>query len=120
MEVLALSALFVLICVIGFILSHRKQKDIPILTETVTVQARDFRLRDKRSILAASQWSDVDLFIDVDSERVDAITYTVTFARKSGDLLKLDVSGDEYAALREGDVGTLTFQGTKYQGFVKE
>ena len=44
-------------------------------------------------------------------------TYYVTFQFDSGDRLELCVSGGEYGLLAEGDVGELTFQGTRYLGF---
>lgn len=45
--------------------------------------------------------------------------YYVTFEVESGDRLEFEVSGDEYGILVEGDQGKLTFQGTRYQGFVR-
>lgn len=45
--------------------------------------------------------------------------YYVTFQVKSGDRLEFHVSGVEYGQLVEGDTGTLTFQGTRYLGFVR-
>ena len=44
-------------------------------------------------------------------------TYYATFQFDSGDRLELCVSGGEYGLLAEGDVGKLTFQGTRYLGF---
>ena len=44
-------------------------------------------------------------------------TYYATFQFDSGDRLELCVSGREYGLLAEGDVGELTFQGTRYLGF---
>ena len=44
-------------------------------------------------------------------------TYYATFQFDSGDRLELCVSGGEYGLLAEGDVGELTFQGTRYLGF---
>ena len=41
-------------------------------------------------------------------------TYYATFQFDSGDRLELCVSGREYGLLAEGDVGELTFQGTRY------
>lgn len=43
--------------------------------------------------------------------------YYVTFQVESGDRMELEVSGDEYGLLAEGDQGKLTFQGSRYQGF---
>ncbi|MFA9557492.1 DUF2500 domain-containing protein [Evansella sp. AB-rgal1] len=44
-------------------------------------------------------------------------TYFVTFEVESGDRMELRVSGKEYGLLAEGDVGRVTFQGTRYHGF---
>lgn len=44
-------------------------------------------------------------------------TYYVTFEVESGDRMELHVSGSEYGMLAEGDVGKVTFQGTRYHGF---
>jgi len=46
-------------------------------------------------------------------------TYYVTFQVESGDRMELRVSGNEYGMLVEGDYGNLTFQGTRYLGFVR-
>ena len=45
--------------------------------------------------------------------------YYVTFEVASGDRLEFKVSGQEYGMLVEGDHGELTFQGTRYLGFVR-
>ena len=40
-------------------------------------------------------------------------SYYVTFQVESGDRMELQVSGREYGMLAEGDIGKLTFQGTR-------
>lgn len=48
-------------------------------------------------------------------------TYFVTMQdEQSGDRHEFRVNGREYGMLAEGDVGVLTSQGTRYQGFVRE
>lgn len=47
-------------------------------------------------------------------------SYYVTFQVESGDRMEFSVSGREYGMLAEGDRGKLTFQGTRYKGFVRE
>lgn len=47
-------------------------------------------------------------------------TYYVTFQVESGDRMEFHVSGTEYGMLIEGDYGDLTFQGTRYLGFVRK
>lgn len=44
-------------------------------------------------------------------------SYYVTFQFESGDRSEFSVDGREYGMLAEGDVGKLTFQGTRYLGF---
>ena len=47
-------------------------------------------------------------------------TYYVTFQVASGDRMELRVSGYEYGMLVEGDYGDLSFQGTRYLGFMRK
>ncbi|WP_315078848.1 DUF2500 domain-containing protein [uncultured Clostridium sp.] len=44
-------------------------------------------------------------------------TYYVTFEVDSGDRIEFHVDGSEYGILVEGDIGKLTFQGTRYKNF---
>ena len=46
-------------------------------------------------------------------------SYYVTFQVESGDRMELRVAGHEYGLLVEGDKGNLSFQGTRYLGFVR-
>lgn len=43
--------------------------------------------------------------------------YYVTFEYESGDRSEFKVSGKEYGLLAEGDMGKLSFQGTRFLGF---
>lgn len=43
--------------------------------------------------------------------------YFVTFQVESGDRMELIVDGPDYGMLVEGDIGKLSFQGTRYLGF---
>ena len=47
-------------------------------------------------------------------------TYYATFQVESGDRMELHMSGYEYGMLVEGDRGRLSFQGTRYLGFVRD
>ena len=47
-------------------------------------------------------------------------TYYVTFQFESGDRMELQMSGNEYGMLVEGDAGMLSFQGTRYLGFERQ
>ena len=44
-------------------------------------------------------------------------TYYAAFQVESGDRMELTVSGSDYGMLVEGDIGKLSFQGTRYLGF---
>jgi len=44
-------------------------------------------------------------------------TYYATFEVQSGDRMEFRVPDREYGLLVEGDIGTLSFQGTRYLGF---
>ena len=46
-------------------------------------------------------------------------TYYATFQVSSGDRMELLIPSQEYGMLVEGDHGNLTFQGTRYLGFVR-
>ena len=46
--------------------------------------------------------------------------YYITFEVESGDRMEFYVSSKEYGLLAEGDMGKLTFQGTRYHGFERK
>ena len=50
-------------------------------------------------------------------ETTSSTTYYITFEVESGDRMELRVPDEEYGLLVEGDLGRLTFQGTRYKGF---
>ena len=50
---------------------------------------------------------------------INDTSYYVTFQVESGDRIELRVYGEEYGLLVEGNKGKLTFQGTRYKGFVR-
>ncbi len=47
-------------------------------------------------------------------------SYYVTFEVESGDRMEFHVSSKEYGLLAEGDIGKLTFQGTRYHKFERK
>ena len=47
-------------------------------------------------------------------------SYHITFEVESGDRMELRVPHNEFGLLVEGDVGTLTFQGTRYLSFERQ
>ena len=46
-------------------------------------------------------------------------TYYATFQVESGDRMEFHIPDREYGMLVEGDCGKLSFQGTRYKGFVR-
>ena len=44
-------------------------------------------------------------------------SYYVTFEYESGDRQEFKMSGKQYGMLAEGDIGKLSFQGTRFLGF---
>lgn len=47
-------------------------------------------------------------------------SYYVTFEVESGDRMEFRVAANEYGLLAEGDIGKLTFQGTRYHKFERK
>ncbi len=54
-----------------------------------------------------------------DGMTMGSTTYYVTFQFESGDRLELQLQGHESGLIVEGDRGELTFQGTRFLGFVR-
>ena len=53
----------------------------------------------------------------VDGQYHTSTTYYATFQVESGDRMELQLTGNEYGLLVEGDKGKLSFQGTRFLGF---
>ena len=49
----------------------------------------------------------------------DSAVYYVTFETESGERMELEVDEFLYDSISCGDIGTLTYQGTRFQGFEK-
>jgi len=47
-------------------------------------------------------------------------SYYATFEVESGDRMEFSLSGREYGTLAEGDFGKLSFQGSRYLGFLRK
>ncbi|MDP5273187.1 DUF2500 domain-containing protein [Chengkuizengella axinellae] len=47
----------------------------------------------------------------------NSTTYYTTFEVESGDRMELEMTGEQFGLLVEGDLGKLTFQGSRYKGF---
>ncbi len=85
-----------------------KNNASPVLTVEAQVVAKRVNVRDNDHTDSNGM-----------SHRSSSTTYYVTFQVESGDRMEFHVSGDEYGMLAEDDKGRLTFQGTRYQGFVR-
>lgn len=76
------------------------------------------RLTVDAAVVSKRQNTDVHHHHNNDHMHTSTSTqYYVTFQFDSGDRLELRLSGQEYGLLAEGDVGSLTFQGTRYVDF---
>ena len=53
-------------------------------------------------------------------DSMSSTRYYVTFQVDSGDRMELPMTGSESGMLAEGDVGKLTFQGTRYLSFERK
>jgi len=87
---------------------HNSQS--PILT----VEAR---ILSRRSEAYHSSDADPGDGIDTSGTRTD---HYITFEVESGDRMEFGVQGQEFGLLMEGDYGKLTFQGTRFKGFVRD
>lgn len=79
----------------------------PVLTVEARVVA-------KRADVSTYRHSDSD---NIGHHHHSSTTYYVTFEVQSGDRMEYKVASNEYGMLVEGDLGSLTFQGTRYLGF---
>ena len=86
-----------------------KNNNSPVLTVNAKVMA-------KRTSVSHHHHSGTNNMAGHSSSSTD---YFVTFQVDSGDRMELRVPNSEYGMLVEGDTGSLTFQGTRYKGFVR-
>ncbi|HEX9062152.1 MAG TPA: DUF2500 domain-containing protein [Clostridia bacterium] len=93
--------LLILICIIFAITNGIKQWNYNNSQPILTVPARIVTKRTKVSGVSDDT----------------STKYYVTFEVESGSRLEFVVKGHEYGLSAEGDVGKLTFQGTRYLGF---
>ena len=87
---------------------RRQNNSSPVLTVAASVVAK----RADVSYYHHSMNND-----NMQNMNYSTTTYYVTFQVPSGDRMELRVQDNEYGLLVEGDVGSLTFQGTRYIGF---
>jgi len=86
----------------GSIKMWSKNSSSPQLTVPASVKTKRTETRGGTGDSAANTW------------------YYVTFEVQSGDRMELPVRGHEFGQLAEGDLGLLTFQGTRYINFERK
>src|SRR5262249_37088654 len=52
-----------------------------------------------------------------DGRTTTSTTYHCTYELEDGERMELEAAATDYGALAEGDVGVLTYQGTRFHGF---
>ena len=98
---------------VGIVLGIRqwsKNNNSPVLTVEALVVAKRMDVSHYHHDLSGGGMSHASSTTD----------YYVTFEVASGSRMKFSVRDSEYGILAEGDRGKLTFQGTRYQGFVRD
>lgn len=95
----------VLATIIKGIMQWGKNNASPRLTVSATVVA-------KRTDVTRRHGSSIDNHHTFSSTR-----YYATFQVESGDRMELELEGNQFGLLAEGDRGNLSFQGTRYLGF---
>ncbi len=97
----------VLFSLVNSFLRWRKNNNSPRITVSATVVT-------KRTDYRRGMHSH-----EMNMHHVGYTNYYATFQFESGDRLELAVDGEQYGMLVEGDIGKLTFQGTRYISFVR-
>lgn len=100
------SVLF-LINFIKVIMQWNKNNNSPVLTV-------DAKIVTKRTQISHNNFNSNDNNINNTST---STYYYITFQVESGDRMEFHVNASEYGMLVEGDIGKLTFQGTRYKKF---
>lgn len=92
---------------VNMIKTWNKNNNSPRLTVTATVITKRDQLHSHHHTR------------DLHHRTTHSHTYFATFQFESGDRLELIVPSNEYGLLAEGDVGQLTFQGTRFLSFTR-
>ncbi len=87
---------------------YKRNNDSPVLTVDAKVTSKRMDVNDYRHANMSNNTMDVGY---------SQTYYYVTFEVASGDRMEFHVVNEEYGMLAEGDLGKLTFQGTRYMGF---
>jgi len=100
--VLAVMVLFIVLA----IWQDAKRANMPPIVARSKVIERGFR--DKMNEVEHFAWREVGLSFG------RKLRYYVTFELENKEIVSLIVSADEYAALREGDIGEVAYRDTKF------
>ena len=101
----------ILYTIIGNISTWNKNNHSPRLTVPAAVVA-------KRTDISHSDTANAGDLSGAHGYRTSTYTsYYVTFQVESGDRMEFEVDGSDYGLLVQGDIGKLSFQGTRYLGF---
>lgn len=90
--------------------TYRYNKNAPRLNVRATIVTKR----------ASTHYNTVNNGPNVAVNQYSNTSYYATFEFESGDRLELCVPVSEYGYLVEGDVGELTFQGTRFLSFTRE
>ena len=91
----------ILVAVVKGIADWNHNNGQPVLTVPARLVSKRTRVSGGSNDASASTW------------------YYVTYELQSGERREFGVRGQEYGLLAEGDVGMLTYQGTRYKGFMR-
>ncbi len=109
------AALFIISFAIIYAVKQKKKNDAsPRLTVAAFVSSKRTKVSTSQHPVAGDASGANGFHTTSDT------SYFVTFEVESGDRMEFRVSGSEYGMLSEGDVGRLSFQGTRYLGFERE
>ena len=101
----------ILYTIIGNISTWNKNNHSPRLTVPATVVAK----RTDVSHSSSANAGDMSGAHGYDTSTFTS--YYVTFQVESGDRMEFEVDGSDYGLLVQGDIGKLSFQGTRYLGY---
>ncbi len=93
--------------IVKSISQNAKDKASPVLSV-------DAKVVTKRMDVSGSSHMDQNTHISSTSSHS---YYYATFEVESGDRIEFSVSGEDYGMLAEGDIGKLTFQGSRFLSF---
>lgn len=102
---------FIIFMIIRVISQNNKNNNSPILTVDAAVVTKHVSVSHHHSGVAG------DITGAHGYHTTSFNHYNVTFQVESGDRMMFSVSANEYGMLAEGDIGRLTFQGTRFLDF---